>query len=154
MASVKFFRRYAEMEAWINNHPEGIIVSDKTPLLANLTMKENIALIDEVHRLMPVQESQQRASSLLAKLNLTTIEEKRVGTCSDLELFATMLLRAERMPREAIYIVLPLLLLGHADAIEQTLALLTLLDSQKDIFILELTSNRVHYQGQACHISD
>lgn len=154
MVDVRFFDSYDAIEAWIRIHPEGVVVSDITPLLANLSMRENIALMDEVHRLMPIKASQRLASRLLAKLNLSRIENKRVGGCSDFELFATMLLRAERMPKDAIFIVLPLSLLGHADAVEQVLTLVTLLDSQKAISILELNSNRMHYQGQACHILD
>lgn len=154
MVGVKFFDCYEDIEAWVRRHPEGVIVSDQTPLLANLSMQENVALMDEVHRLMPIQSSQKLASDLLAKLNMSHIGNKRVGACTDFELFAAMLLRAERMPKDAIFIMLPLSLLGHADAVDQTLALITLLDSNKTISILELNSNRMHYQGQACHILD
>lgn len=152
MVGVRFFDYYAGIESWIREHPEGVVVSDKTPLLANLSMTENIALIDQVHRNCSIKDSEKLARQLLAKLNLTAIEKKRVSICSDLELFATMLLRAERMPNDEVFIVLPLSLLGHADAIGQTLALLHLLDSHKKFSILELNSNRIHYQGQACHI--
>lgn len=154
MVSVRFFDSYDEIEAWTRIHSEGVVLSDKTPLLANLSMQENIALMDEVHRFVPIKASQTLARRLLAKLNLSHIEGKRVGACSDFELFATMLLRAERMPKDEIFIVLPLSLLGHADAVEQTLALIALLDSPKAISILELNSNRMHYQGQTCHILD
>lgn len=152
MVGVRFFDYYEEIEPWIREHPEGVVVSDKTPLLANLSMTENIALIDQVHQNCSIKDSEKLARQLLEKLNLTAIEKSRVSICSDLELFATMLLRAERMPDDEVFIVLPLSLLGHADAIGQTLALMQLLDSHKKFSILELSSNRIHYQGQACHI--
>ncbi len=80
------------------------IVSLEAPLISNLTIWSNIALIPQYHRNMPWHEAKSRVETLLGRLGMASIAEKRNPALTEEERFCAMLLRAA-MVRDAILVL-------------------------------------------------
>jgi len=70
------------------------LVSLDAPLISNLAIWSNIALIPQYHRNMPVQEAMALAEGLLHRLGMDSIAQKRNSSLTTEERFCAMLLRA------------------------------------------------------------
>jgi len=79
-------------------------VSLETPLISNLAIWSNIALIPQYHQNMPWHEARTLAEDLLRRLGIVSIAEKRNSTLTTEERFCAMLLRAA-MVRDAILVL-------------------------------------------------
>lgn len=123
------------------------IVSIDTPLIANLNMVENIALIHEVHNHTPTKKAQEEANSFLNKINKLDISSKRTHQCNEVEVFYIMIIRAMMMKEENIVIRHPLAILKNIEFLAIAMKNLALLNEEKNIIILENDINRFHYEG-------
>lgn len=80
------------------------LVSLEAPLIANLAVWSNIALIRQYHENMPRHEARALAEDLLHRLGMASIMDKRNPALTTEERFCAMLLRAS-MVRDAILVL-------------------------------------------------
>lgn len=80
------------------------LVSLEAPLISNLSIWSNIALIRQYHQNMPRHEARTFTEDLLRRLGMVSIAEKRNPALTTEERFCAMLLRAS-MVRDAILVL-------------------------------------------------
>ncbi len=80
------------------------LVSLEAPLIANLAIWSNIALIRQYHENMPWHEARALTEDLLRRLGMASIVDKRNPSLTTQERFCAMLLRAS-MVRDAILVL-------------------------------------------------
>ena len=129
-------------------------VSLETPLLSNLTVIENIALIEEVHQRLPREMAHKNAMEKLTLLELNTIAESRITTCSQFERFKVAIIRASMMLDAKIYIVLPLQQFHTNNSTEDMIQSIVDINIEENTTVLDLVSNleEYHRKGVTCHI--
>ncbi len=115
-------------------------------------MKENIALIKEVHRKKPRLEAEAEAVEMLQKISLGRIGSLRSNKCTKEELFYVMIIRALMCESEEIFIKTPLQLLENLSNICKIIENIEILNNNKGIMILDTRSNHWHYKGCGCNI--
>jgi ABC-type lipoprotein export system ATPase subunit len=116
-------------------------------------MLENIALIKEVHHLLPTPKAQAEAKELLATIDLEHIGRNRLNQCSSLEIFYVMFVRAMMTDEENIFIVTPFFLIKKLAEVESVLEKIAHINhSAKNIIILDTLVNQSHYKGELCNI--
>lgn len=69
-------------------------VSLDAPLISNLNVINNITLIPQYHRNMPLKQAETIADELLERFGMGSIANKKIINLSPEELFCVMLLRA------------------------------------------------------------
>ena len=69
-------------------------MSPDAPLVSNLAIWSNIALIRQYHQNMPAEEAKSLALELLSRMDMEAISEKRNFALTTEERFCAMLLRA------------------------------------------------------------
>jgi len=124
------------------------------PLLSNLTVIENIALIEEVHERLPREIAHRNALEKLGLLRLETIAASRIATCSQFERFSVEMIRASMMLDVKIYIILPLQQFHTNNSIGDMMQLIVDINVEERVTILDLYSNIEKYKrkGVPCHI--
>lgn len=129
-------------------------VSSDLPLLSNLNIIENIALIEEVHQKTPRTRSHQHALAELKKISMEGISEYRIDECNDFERFSASLIRASMMQYATIIVISPLQQFFSKDSITILLKLINDLELEKrvEIFDLVLYENDYENEGVPCHI--
>lgn len=129
-------------------------VSLRTPLLSNLDMVENIALIEEVHQRIPRVSAHANALKLLKKLNMRHLAHKRTSQCNEYEQFTVSLIRASMMQSAEIVIVSPLTQYSSKDPIGDLIQVLDALEITKSVMILDIKLYEKEYEmkGFPCHI--
>ena len=84
-----------ELQSFILTHKKRLgLVSLDAPLISNLAIWSNIALILQYHQNVPRQEARVFAEDLLRRLGMVSIAEKRNPALTTEERFCAMLLRA------------------------------------------------------------
>ncbi len=135
------------MEEILEEIEQYCLISINTPLLANLNMIENIALIPEVHKHISVKKAQELAQACLAKIDKEDIALKRMHQVNEVEMFYVLIARALMDSRETIVIINPLSILKHVEFLAIAMKNLAILNKEKNIIILENDINRFHYEG-------
>ena len=69
-------------------------VSLEAPLISNLNVRNNITLIPQYHRNMPLKQAEALTDDLLQRFGMASIAGRKITTLSPEELFYVMLLRA------------------------------------------------------------
>jgi ABC-type lipoprotein export system ATPase subunit len=93
------------LDAFLAEHNSQLgLVSLEVPLLSNLSVWSNIALIRQYHENMPCEEAKALAIDLLKRFDMTGIAEQRNAALNKDELFCVMLIRAA-MVRNAVVVV-------------------------------------------------
>lgn len=126
---------------------EYALISKDTPLISNLNMCENIALIKETHEHKSIKDAENEAFEMLQKIELGETALKRVSQCNSLEIFFVMLIRALMSDRKCVIIVPLFLLTGSFEDIKNILQKISILNSNKEIYILDLISNKNYYSS-------
>lgn len=133
----------------------GHVLLDKTtPLLSNLDMKENIALIKETHHKKSRQDAEDEARRYLDKIGLADIADLRSNQCSKEEIFYVMVIRALMCDREQVFIRSPLQLLETFGSLCEIIDNIQILNSNKSIMILDTHTNFTHYKECGCTIME
>ena len=127
------------------------LISTDTPLISNLNMLENIALIKEVHQHKSIVSAEKEAKDYLSKINLEKISNNRVIQCSNLEIFYVKLIRALMTDEDNIIIVLPFSITTNLTDVKSFIDNIYMLNYKK-ILILELYTNKSKYEGSLCNI--
>jgi len=123
------------------------LISADTPLISNLNMIENIALIHEVHNHTPTNIAQEEAKEYLNKIKKLDIGLKRTHQCNEVEIFYIMIIRALMTSEKTIVILHPLAILQNIEFLAISMKNLSILNDNKNIIILENDINRFHYEG-------
>ncbi|MBL0708699.1 MAG: hypothetical protein JJW00_06605 [Sulfurimonas sp.] len=131
---------------------EYALVSKDTPLISNLNILENIALIKEVHQFLKTSKAQEEALSYLKKINLQDISKNRPTQCTSLEIFYISFIRALMTKDMNVIILTPFYLIDNLRDIETILSTIKKLYIMKNILILDTFSNEVHYKGCSCNM--
>lgn len=153
------FKKTAALEAHLKSldilhDVHAVSVALETPLLSNLSVIENIALIQEVHQRVVREVAHSNALEKLRLLGLEKIAKSRIATCSQFERFCVSMIRASMMLDAKIYIILPLQQFHTNNSIEDTLQSVCDINIQEQVIILDLVSNIEEYKlkGATCHI--
>jgi ABC-type nitrate/sulfonate/bicarbonate transport system ATPase subunit len=88
----------------VENKPRLGLVSLDAPLISNLAIWSNIALVRQYHQNRPMVETRNLSRELLHRLGMDSIEEKRNSALTIEERFCAMLLRAV-MVRDAVLVL-------------------------------------------------
>ena len=129
-----------------------MLISNTTPLLSNLDMKENIALIQEVHHKKARLVAEEEARTMLKEIGLERIADLRSNRCTKEELFYVKIIRALMCDREHIFIKTPLQLLENLSKICGIIENIERLNRDKGIIILDTLANLAHYKECGCPI--
>jgi len=140
-----------KIKRFIQEQEDYTIISKETPLISNLNILENISLIKEVHEFMPTTAAENIAKQHLKKAALLDIAYKRPINCTNSELLSVMLLRAMMCKSHTIIISNPIDLLNNLKDIKDIIRDIKDMPDEKNIIILDLLSNEIHYEGCSCH---
>lgn len=80
------------------------LVSPEAPLISNLPVWSNIALIRQYHENVPLEEAKAEAVDILDRFGMAGLSEKRKPSLKMEELFCVMLIRAA-MVRDAVIVL-------------------------------------------------
>jgi len=140
------------IENFLQKEEEFILISADTPLISNLDMCENIALIKEVHENMSIYEANILAVDMLRRVDLEEISHKYINSCSDEEIFLVIFLRAVMSQEKNVILKLPSRILGNLFHVKKLIEKMISIDNSKKIIILDLVSNENYYEGSKCSI--
>jgi len=135
------------LEEIVDKLPEHALISVNTPLIANLDMLENIAIIHEVHKHKSIKEAQFEALEYLNKIAKADIGLKRMHQINEVEMFYVMVARAMMSEPDTVVLINPLAILNHVEFLAIAMKNLAILNDNKNIIILENGINRFHYEG-------
>lgn len=141
------------MENFIQTKEDSVLISADTPLISNLNMCENIALIKEVREGMLVLDAENLASAILRMLDLESITYRRVDNCSQEEIFLVMFIRAMMSQENSVIIKLPSNILGNLANIKKIIRDVVSINKSKEIFILDYENYKRYYEGCECNIA-
>jgi ABC-type lipopolysaccharide export system ATPase subunit len=103
-----------ELQSFILTHKERLgLVSLDAPLISNLAIWSNIALILQYHQNVPRQEARAFTEDLLRRLGMVTIAEKRNPALTTEERFCAMLLRALMVSDAILVLDRPFSIMTH-----------------------------------------
>jgi ABC-type lipopolysaccharide export system ATPase subunit len=128
------------------------LVKSDIPLISNLSIIENIALIQEVQQKISASLVERQIMQILQSINMEHIARQRVSSCNEFELFCAMLIRSLQAKEIQVYIVTPFTLISTLTSLKEITDILEKLDLKKDIMILDLQNNQSNYEGTLCHI--
>lgn len=114
-------------------------------------MLENIALIKEVHEHIPTKKAQDLASEHLAKINLRDIGTLRQNECSQKEKFFVLLIRALMTKEPNIIIIPPFSIINSVRRMENIIKNIEILNDNRQVYIYDIITNKMHYEGCICH---
>ena len=117
-------------------------------------MKENIALIKEVHHKKARNTAEVEARELLEKLGVGHVADLRSNRCSKEELFYVMIVRALMCDVEKVFVKTPLHLLENLANICTIIQNIEKLHPNKGIIILDTKANLHHYKECGCPIAE
>ena len=93
------------MEGFLADHKSHLgLVSLEVPLISNLPVWSNIALIRQYHENMPWEEAKRLVLDLLQRFDMAETAEKRNSSLTAEERFCIMLIRAA-MVRDAVVVL-------------------------------------------------
>lgn len=120
------------------------------PLLSNLSIWQNIALIKQFHENMEAAKAHELVVEILSSLGLEHIAGKRWYHLNEDELFTAKLVRAAMLHEAEILIDRPFAMLRNKKSIKSVLETLALLDKHfVKCNILDYDWNKVRY-GENC----
>ncbi len=155
--NIKIFTDIEALEEYhrllIEDREKYVVVSSHTPLLSNLNIIENIALIEEVHQRYDRVSAHNNALKKLSLLNMESLATKRPSQCNTLELFSLMLIRASMMQYVTIVIITPLVQYQSSNPVDHLINTLQILEIENRTLILDLALYKNDYKekGLTCH---
>ena len=153
MVTIELFKTTQDAQDWIEQQQDYVLLSEQTPLLSNLLIWENIALIEQSHHRLSVKESQRHVQALLDKVGQGHLAKKRIYECNELELFIALLARSYFMDVAQLVIVYPEALVGNTVNFSDVRYWIERIETKKTVVILDLIYNQGYFQGQTCHIN-
>ena len=155
---IKFFDDIQTLEEYYKvlskEYGKYVAVSSHTPLLSNLNIIENIALIEEVHQRYNRDISHKNALIKLSQFKMQSLANKKASQCNELEKFTLILIRASMMTNVTIVIVTPLVQYQSQNSLDYLLKAMQILKIEERTVILDLSLYKNDYKekGLPCHI--
>ncbi len=140
------------MGEYINTVEDYSLISKEAPLISNLNMIENIALIKEVHERLSIAKAENIAKEYLEKIGISRIGLNRLNLCSSLEIFYVMFIRALMSKEMNVIIMTPFSLISNLRDIQPIIDNIEILNESKNILIFDSIINEPHYEGSSCPI--
>ncbi len=133
---------------------DGVEISQDTPLISNLDIKENIALIKEVHEKKERQSAEKEAVMMLDKLGMKHISNLRKNSCSGFEILCAMVARAFMCKENSIVVKMPFGIDNSLNDIDRLFEKIYKLNGiiEKKVTVFDLDSNRYRYERAECNI--
>jgi ABC-type lipoprotein export system ATPase subunit len=128
----------------------GALISKETPLLANLTVMDNIALILEYHKNLSLKKAENIVFELLKKCNIEKIRDKKPYQLSRKDIIKVKFLRAYVSDFKHIIIERPFMILDEQNDIDCIFEMFEKFN-EKSVEIVDLESNH-YYKDKKCHI--
>ena len=127
------------------DHPLGWVSID-IPLISNLNVWVNIALIKQYHENLPVDQAAEMARQLLRRFQMEPIFYKRNPHLNEEERFCAMLLRAVMVPQGVLILDRPFeILSSHGDSRFLHQTLFTVNDLFTKCYIFDYTWQKHKY---------
>jgi len=105
-----------------------------------------------VHEFISAKDADNIAKNYLEKINLLSISYKRPIKCTDTEELYVMIIRALMAKDKKIFISNPVHLLNNLKDITDIIKDIKNIIDDKNIMILDIYSNEIHYEGCSCNI--
>ena len=119
------------------------LISVETPLLRDLSVLENIALMLEYHKSYSISKAQQAVLKLMERSQTVGIKDKMVHELSKRDILIAKYLRAYVSSFDIILIVKPFSMLDNIDDIEVLFELFNIFND-KMTKIVDLNSNQYY----------
>ena len=125
-----------------------------TPLLSNLDIIENIALIKEVHERLSRKEAHSVAKKALDAVGYGHIAHYRSVQCNIKELFIAQLVRATMLHYAKIVIIRPFVMLKDTEDIRTMADVVFQIAKAHECMVLDMKTNKSKYEagGNRCLI--
>lgn len=123
----------------------------KTPLISNLNILENIALIKEVHEHLETSVAQEEALAYLQKIELSYLAKFRVSQCNEVEIFLIMIIRALMTKEKTVIILRVFSITNHLINIKTIIDNIQIINNNKKILLLDLHVNESDYKEDRCN---
>ena len=128
------------------------LVSENVPLISNLSVLSNIALIKQYHGRLSVRAAENVVRTLLEKLQLGDIAAKRNPGLSDVQRFCVMILRAVMVEDAIVVIDRPYKIMPDLDDAGFIRGVLgTVNDLYRECHIFDYLWNEERYTGGMSH---
>lgn len=124
-----------------------MVVAKDLPLISNLSMIENIAIIEEFHHKIGTQDAHKNALQLLKQIDLESIAHKKIEQCKSLEIFCVMLLRALMCDATKIMICYLYSFVDEIENIDEILDIFKKLNIKEEIIFIDGKKNTHLYDG-------
>ncbi len=119
------------------------LISVETPLLRDLSIIENIALILEYHENYSINKAEQTVFKLMEKCQINGIKDKRVYELDKKDILIVKYLRAYVSSFDTILIIKPFSMLDHTKDMEVLFKLFNIFND-KITKIVDLKSNKYY----------
>jgi ABC-type nitrate/sulfonate/bicarbonate transport system ATPase subunit len=134
-------------EDFVQQHVGSVRVSAALPLISNLLVWENVALVKQYHNQFSKQEARTLVSRYLARLDLESVAHARDPELNEEQRFCVMVLRAAMMPDAVLLIDQPFKVLPADRDASVIFNLLNLLDDlYTRCYIFDYTLNQHRYR--------
>lgn len=120
----------------------------RTPLIANLTVLENVALMAEYHRHLPARRAEPEARALLERLELGWAADLRPGRLGPEQAFGAQLARAAARQGARLVLVEPFVMLAGAADAAPVRAALEALGRLAPVTVLDYVANGERYAAE------
>ncbi|MBN1546622.1 MAG: hypothetical protein JW902_08190 [Syntrophaceae bacterium] len=121
-------------------------VSADIPLISNLNVWVNIALIKQYHENLPVDQAAELARQLLQRFQMESIFYQRNPHLTEEERFCVMVLRAAMVPQGVLILDRPFeILSSHGDSLFLRQVLYTINDLFTKCYIFDYTWQKPKY---------
>jgi ABC-type sugar transport system ATPase subunit len=136
-----------ELQDFIAFHKSRLgLVSLEAPLISNLAVWSNIALIRQYHQNMPRREARALAGNLLLRLDMASIAEQETHDLTKEERFCVMLLRAAMVEDAILVLDRPFsILTNHRDERFLMDTLRKVDDLIAEMYIFDYNGEKEHY---------
>ncbi len=127
-----------KLNEFVSAAKDALIISDATPLLSNITVGENIAIVKEA--VYGAKSATNEVLNYLEKFGVAYITNLRVEALSKHEIAIAMLIRAQMHSSEKLIVLAEVFDMDKIDEIAFDLF-------TKEILILDVDTNKALYKG-------
>ena len=134
-------------EEFVQQHVHSVRVSSSLPLISNLTVWENVALVKQYHHYFSKRESRTLVFRYLTRIALESVAHLRDPDLNEEQRFGVMILRAAMMPDAVLVIDQPFKVLPADRDASVIFNLLNVLDDlYTQCYIFDYTLNQHRYR--------
>ena len=132
-----------ELEDYVSNTENRAQISENTPLLRDLNAVENVALVLEYHKKIPIKKAEEIVFELFKRCNIDDIGYRRIYEIDRKDILILKFLRAYVSYFSEILIVKPFSMLDKMEDMDRLFELFNMLND-KMVIVADLKSNRYY----------